>query len=115
MSRTVNHASVLGWLSHLGLAKAGHSELLAPRPTALPRAVVLGATTTALCCRHVRTADPPHIATLPLLSHHHRIHAGSLHLCVVAITVRVVGHHRHAIYGIVEHGPCRSVMGTRCP
>ena len=37
---TVNHAATLGRSSHLGLAKAGHSEPLALCPTAPPRTAV---------------------------------------------------------------------------
>ena len=56
-SCAVNRATMLGWSSRLGLAEAGRSEPLAPRPAALPRAVVLGAATAALRCRRVCTAD----------------------------------------------------------
>ena len=66
MSRTVNRATVLGRSSRLGLAEADRSEPLAPRPTALPRAAVLGATAAALRCRHVCTTDPSRVAMLPL-------------------------------------------------
>jgi len=48
-SCAVNRATMLGWSSRLGLAEAGRSEPLAPRPTALPRA----AATAALHCYHL--------------------------------------------------------------
>ena len=67
VSCVVNHAATLGLSSRLGLAEAGRSEPLAPRPAALPHAAVLGAAAAALCCRRVRTVDTTRVTTLSLL------------------------------------------------
>ena len=115
-------AATLGRSGHLGLAEVGHSEPLAPRLAALPHAAVLGAATTALHGRRLRTAVTTRVTTQPLPSHCCRIRADPLHLCAVTGPVRVAStartwasRRRHAIYGTAARGPHRSDTRSRCP
>ena len=121
-SRANNRATALGRSGRLGLVEVGRSEPLAPRSAAQPLAAARGAVAAMLCCRRVRTADTTRVAMLSLPSQRHHVRADPLHICVVASPVRVASaartwasRRRHAIYGTVAHGPCRSNARTRGP